>query len=56
MEQIAAAAPELAGTAVWRAEAALATRRAPTPLDQVAARAQFADLMRGAAGAAQVSV
>jgi beta-N-acetylhexosaminidase len=51
MEAVAVAAPELAGAAARRTEAALAARRAPAPIDPAAARAQFADLMRGAAGA-----
>ena len=55
MEAVAAAAPELGGEAARRADAALAARRAPEPLDVAAERAQFADLMRGAAGA-QASV
>ena len=55
MEAVAGAAPELAGEAAQRADAALAARRAPEPLDAAAARAQFAALMQGAAGA-RVSV
>src|SRR5579883_925342 len=51
MEQVAGAAPELGGEAARRANGSLATRRAPTPIDIAAARAQFADLMQGAADA-----
>jgi beta-N-acetylhexosaminidase len=51
MEAVAGAAPELAGVAARRAGAALATRRAPAPLDLVAARAQLAHMMDGATGA-----
>ena len=47
MAAVAAAAPVLSGAAARRAEAALAGRRAPEPLDPAAARAQFAGLMQG---------
>jgi beta-N-acetylhexosaminidase len=46
MEAVAAAAPELAGPAAGRAAAALAARRASAPIDDAAARAQFARLMQ----------
>ncbi len=55
MEAVATAAPELAGRAARRAEAALAVRRAPTPLDVAAARAEFARMMAGAMDAGTVS-
>jgi beta-N-acetylhexosaminidase len=51
MEAVAGAAPELSGAAARRADAALAVRRAPEPIDLAAARAQFARLMQDAAGA-----
>jgi beta-N-acetylhexosaminidase len=47
MGAVADAAPALAGAAARRAEAALAARRAPRPLDLGAARAEFARLMDG---------
>ncbi len=50
MEAVASAAPELAGIAAARADAALGARRAPAPLDLAAARAEFARMMDGAAG------
>ena len=46
MEQVAAAAPELAGLAARRGATALAARQAPEPFDDAAARAQFARLMQ----------
>jgi beta-N-acetylhexosaminidase len=46
MEAVAGSAPELAGEAARRADAALAARRAPEPIDLAAARAQFARLMQ----------
>jgi beta-N-acetylhexosaminidase len=45
MRQVAASAPELSGKAAQRADAALAARRAPEPLDRAAARVQFAQMM-----------
>jgi beta-N-acetylhexosaminidase len=45
MAAVASAAPVLSGTAAKRATAALAARRAPAPLDQAAARAEFARMM-----------
>jgi beta-N-acetylhexosaminidase len=45
---IAAAAPQLAGPAARRAEAALAARTAPKPIDLAAARAAFFAMMDGA--------
>jgi beta-N-acetylhexosaminidase len=53
MGAVASAAPELAGRAGTRAAAALATRRAPAPVDLAAARAEFARLIDEAAGVAQ---
>ena len=50
MEAVASAAPELSGRAGARAEAALAARRAPAPLDLAAARAEFARMMESVAG------
>jgi len=50
MEQVAANAPVLAGKAARRAEAALAMRRKPEPLDLMAARAQFARFVATPAG------
>ena len=55
MEAVADAAPELGGPAARRAEAALAARRTPAPLDPAAARAQFAHLMQDAAGAEAIA-
>lgn len=49
MEAVASAAPQLAGRAGRRAAAALATRRAPGPVDLAAARAEFARLIDEAA-------
>src|SRR5258708_18727645 len=49
MEAVASAAPELSGRAGARAEAALAARRAPPPLDLAAAPAEFARMMASAA-------
>jgi beta-N-acetylhexosaminidase len=51
MDAVAGAVPELAGMAAKRAAAALAARRAPSPLDLAAARDTFARMMEGAAGA-----
>jgi beta-N-acetylhexosaminidase len=45
MREVAAAAPVLAGAAEQRADAALAARRVPEPLDLPAARAAFAGLV-----------
>ncbi len=44
MRQVAAAAPLFAGKAARRADAALAARRKPEPIDLAAARAEFARL------------
>jgi len=41
MQQVAREAPELSGKALERARRALASRKAPQPFDQVAARAQL---------------
>jgi len=49
MRAVAAVAPELAGDAARRANAAVAARRSPSPLDVEAARREFADML--AAGA-----
>jgi beta-N-acetylhexosaminidase len=45
MRQVAANTPLLAGEALVRADAALATRKAPQPLDRNAARAELDDLI-----------
>jgi beta-N-acetylhexosaminidase len=45
MQQVAAEAPELTGKAGRRAAAALASRRAPSPIDLDEARREFAELM-----------
>jgi beta-N-acetylhexosaminidase len=55
MQAVADAAPELAGAAARRAQAALAAQRAPAPLDPAAARAEFARMMDGAMGAGTVA-
>jgi beta-N-acetylhexosaminidase len=55
MAAVAGAAPELAGAAGRRADAALAARQPPKPIDVSAARAQFARMMDGAPGAATVA-
>jgi beta-N-acetylhexosaminidase len=52
MAAVASAAPALSGRAAARADAALAARRAPAPLDLAAARAEFARMM----GAADIGV
>jgi beta-N-acetylhexosaminidase len=41
MREVAAGTPELAGTALARAERALASRGTPQPIDRVAARAEL---------------
>jgi beta-N-acetylhexosaminidase len=46
-EQVAAAAPRLTGEALRRADAALARRRAPEPIDLAEARKVFAALLAG---------
>jgi beta-N-acetylhexosaminidase len=48
MLAVAAAAPQIAGEAARRAEAALAMKRPATPVDLAAARAEFSRLMSGA--------
>jgi beta-N-acetylhexosaminidase len=55
MQAVADAAPELAGAAARRADAALAARRAPQPLDVAAARAEFTRMMDGATRAGTVA-
>ena len=45
MRDVAAEAPELAGEPARRADAALARRREPSPIDLAAARREFAGLM-----------
>jgi beta-N-acetylhexosaminidase len=45
MKEVAANSPQLSGPALRRAEAALAARRQPKPLDAAAARAEFARMM-----------
>jgi beta-N-acetylhexosaminidase len=47
MRDVASAVPELAGKSAQRAEAALAAKRPPEPLDATEARAAFRDLMAG---------
>src|SRR6516164_658190 len=47
MLEVAAAAPVLQGDAARRADAALAVRKRPEPLDVTASREQFAKLMQG---------
>jgi beta-N-acetylhexosaminidase len=54
MQAVAGAAAELAGAAARRAEAALAARQAPKPLDVAAARAELARMMDGATRAGTV--
>jgi len=51
MEAVAGAAPELSGAAARRADAALATRRTPEPIDLPTARTQFARLTQAGAEA-----
>ena len=46
MLAVAAEAPLLAGEAARRADAALATKKPPVPIDAAASRAQFATLLR----------
>jgi beta-N-acetylhexosaminidase len=55
MQAVASAAPELAGAAARRADAALAARQAPQPLDAAAARIEFARMMDGAMRAGTVA-
>ena len=50
MKEVAANSPQLSGAALRRTEAALAARRQPKPLDNIAARAEFARMM-GSSGA-----
>lgn len=52
MRMVAAESPMLAGEAGRRADAALAARRAPEPIDLAAARLEFAALMQNGAFAA----
>ena len=54
MQAVAGAAPELTGAAAWRADAALAARQAPKPLDVAAAWAELARMMDGATRAGTV--
>jgi len=51
MQEVAANCPELDGAALQRTARALASRRAPEALDLDAARAEFAQLVSGRAGA-----
>jgi beta-N-acetylhexosaminidase len=51
MQEVAANCPELGGTALARTARAMASRRAPDASDLVAARAEFAQLVAGHAGA-----
>jgi hypothetical protein len=46
MAQVAAQAPVLAGEAARRGAAALAARKAPSPIDVAARRAELAKLLR----------
>jgi beta-N-acetylhexosaminidase len=55
MQAVAGAAGELAGASARRADAALAARAAPKPLDLAAARAEFARTMDGAQRAGTVA-
>jgi beta-N-acetylhexosaminidase len=55
MRAVADAAPELAGAAARRAEAALAARQAARPLELAAARAEFARMMDGVTSAGAVA-
>jgi beta-N-acetylhexosaminidase len=48
MREVAAETPELSGKALQRAQAALASRRAPQPLDRGAARAELEAMMKQA--------
>jgi beta-N-acetylhexosaminidase len=48
MGAVAAEAPVLAGEALRRADAALAAKRPPAPIDRVASREEFLRLMNGA--------
>ena len=45
MREVAAETPDLSGTALARAERALASRRTPQPIDRVAARAELNAMM-----------
>jgi beta-N-acetylhexosaminidase len=49
MGAVAAVVPEFAGEAARRAEAALAARRTPSPLDVEAARREFSDMLASGA-------
>lgn len=51
MQEVAASCPELDGAALQRTARALASRRAPEAIDLEAARAEFAQLVSGRAGA-----
>ncbi len=55
MLAVAAETPRLAGDAARRADAALAARKPPAPIDLPAARAEFANLMASVWQPAQVS-
>jgi len=52
MREVAASCPELGGAALQRTARALASRRPPEAIDLEAARAEFAQLVSGRAGAA----
>src|SRR5499427_531254 len=54
MREVAANCPELDGAALRRTARALASRRAPEPIDLDAARAEFAQLVSGRAGVVTV--
>jgi len=51
MQEVAANCPQLEGAALQRTARALASRQAPGAIDLVAARAEFAQLVSGRAGA-----
>jgi len=51
MQEVAASCPELRGAALERTARALASRRPPGTIDIEAARAEFAQLVSGRAGA-----
>jgi beta-N-acetylhexosaminidase len=55
MQQVAAEAPELAGSPARRAAAALAARRSPSAIDLPAARREFAALMNAEVFSPQVT-
>ena len=52
MQEVAANTPELGGAALQRTARAVASRRSPEAIDLEAARADFAPVLSGRAGAA----